>query len=368
MKRKVGITLLLSLIVSTGCDDLHDKEIVNKVTATQETAGLYILSEGLFNMNNSTLAYYDFKTQKLETDYFLLMNQRGLGDTANDIKLYGSKLYIVVNVSSQIEVLDVHTGVCIKRIPLFSENNIAQQPRYITFHEDKAYVCSFDGTVAKIDTASLQLEGFTKVGRHPDGLCVQNGKLYVSNSGGLDYPNYDNTVSVVDLATFKEIKKITVRINPYKIHADAYGDVYVVSRGNYGTIKYCLQRIDSRTDELVQTFDNLEVLNFAIEGDNAYLYSYDFYKATAWIKVFNVRTERVERENFITDDTKIDTPYGIDVNPVNGDVYITNAYSFTVWGDLLCFTKEGKLKFTLSNIGLNPNGTVFIQKNSSTEE
>jgi proline racemase len=39
-----------------------------------------------------------------------------LGDVGNDIKIYGSKLYIVVNVSNKIEVLDAKTA---KRITLF---------------------------------------------------------------------------------------------------------------------------------------------------------------------------------------------------------------------------------------------------------
>lgn len=83
-------------------------------------------------------------------------------NTANDIALYGSKLYIVVNVSSTIEVIDFQTGISIKQIPMFTDNGSSRQPRHIAFYENKAYVCSFDGTVARIDTTSLQIESFTK--------------------------------------------------------------------------------------------------------------------------------------------------------------------------------------------------------------
>lgn len=89
-----------------------------------------------------------------------------MGDTANDMALYGGKLYIVVNVSSTIEVIDFQTGVSIKQIPMLAENGSSRQPRHITFHKDKAYVCSYDGTVARIDTTSLEIDALTKAGRN----------------------------------------------------------------------------------------------------------------------------------------------------------------------------------------------------------
>lgn len=180
------------------------------------TAELYILSEGLFNLNNSSLALYSFKNNQLNTDYFRSINRRGLGDTANDMGIYGSKLYIVVNVSSQDrssrpakrQVCQADTHAVRKRK--------FRQPRNIAFDGGKAYVCSFDGTVARIDTASLSIDALTRAGRNPDGICVQNGKLYVSNSGGLDWEGIgvDRTVSVIDIPSFTEIKKIEVGPNP----------------------------------------------------------------------------------------------------------------------------------------------------------
>lgn len=358
---------MLLLMIAVGCNDLYDvPEPTICPSEDLETAAIYVLNEGLIDMNNSTLAYYSFDDQKLEKRYFKKQNKRGLGDTANDMKIYGSKIYIVVCASSQIEVIRASDGISIGQIPLFREDGVARQPRYIDFYKNKAYICLFDGTVARIDTASLQVEASVKVGRNPDGICITNGKIYVSNSGGLDKPNYDNTVSVIDIATFTEIKKIEVGSNPYTIKTDHRGDVYVVTRGDYGADTYKFHKIDSYTDKVVHTFKDLPVLNFAINGDLAYLYSYDFNTQSNWIKVFNLRTGQIERDLFITDGTQIRTPYGIDVNPVNGDVYIAGADpTFSASGDLYCFNFEGKLKFTLENIGLNPNHTVFINRSKT---
>ncbi|WP_321330955.1 YncE family protein [uncultured Bacteroides sp.] len=363
--------LLLLATLLHACDDMTDTDSITAGTGNSDvnpesgTAELYVLNEGLFNLNNSTLMRYSFSSGTSVKNYFRQINNRGLGDTANDMGIYGSKLYIVVNVSSQIEVMDLNSGISLAQIPMLSQNGSSRQPRYITFAEGKAYVCSFDGTVARIDTTSLTVDAYTAAGRNPDGICVQNEKLYVSNSGGLDSPNYDNTVSVIDLATFTEIKKITVGSNPGKILPDKYGDVYVVTRGNLKTDNYHFVQINSQTDEVTHVFDSA-VLNFAINDDYAYLYNYDYTSGKSWIKVFNVRTETMERENFITDGTTLTTPYGINVNPYNSNIYITDAYDYKVTGDVLCFNPQGQLQFRLSNVGLNPNTIAFSDKASQS--
>ena len=325
----------------------------------QETAGFYVCCEGLMNGNNGSLFYYDMENGQSYKNYFETQNQRGLGDTPNDLKIYGSKMYCVVNLSNTIEVMDASTAISLRQIRLTDDAGNGRQPRYITFHENKGYVCSFDGTVVRIDTASLAVEAIVKCGRNPDGVCVANNKLYVSNSGGLDYPNYDNTVSVIDIESFTETKRITVDINPGKILADSEGDVYVISRGNYGGISCTFQRIDSSIDEVVQLFDRLNVTNFTICNDTAYLYSYDYFTGESSFKSFDCKTEQIIRESFITDGTTINKPYGINVNPLNGDLYITDVYNFTVQGDVYCFDKDGKQKFKISGVGLNPNVTIM---------
>jgi len=321
---------------------------------------MYVLSEGLFNMNNSTLGLLNFENSTLNTNFFLYQNNRGLGDTGNDMKSYGGKLWIVVNVSSQVEVVDFKSGVSIKRIPFFSASNVARQPRYIAFSGSKAYVCSFDGTVARIDTTSLNIEAVTTVGRNPDGIAVANGKLYVSNSGGLDAPNYSKTVSVIDLNSFSETQKIEVGLNPYKIQTDNEGDVYVISRGDNSSLKAKLVRIDSQTDKVVQTFDNLPAVNFTIRNDTAYLYNYDYTSNNYSIKSFNCKTEQIITENFISDGSTIEHPFGIYAHPANGNIYLTDAKNYTTKGDLLCFNRIGKLLYKVESVGLNPNTIIAL--------
>ena len=333
-----------------------DKIIPDKIIKTK---GLLVLNEGLFNMNNSTLTYYDFADSTARTDYFELKNGRKLGDTGIDMAKYGSKVYIVVNNSSQLEVIDFNTGISVKQIPFFNGSK-PRQPRFLAFNKNKAFLCLFDGTVAVIDTATLEAEKYISVGRNPDGIAIANNKVYVSNSGGLDFPNYDKTVSVIDIETLTEVKKIEVSPNPFIIVPDKYGDLYVISRGNYDNIKMCLQVIDSKTDEIKHTFPDLEILNLAIHGDTAYAYHYDFMSDNgSKIIMINVKNETVISNNFISDGTVIETIYSVAVDKYYGDVFLTDARGFVNTGKVICFSREGKKKYSFE-AGLNPGHIVFF--------
>lgn len=355
------VLLFLLVGVMMGCDDLTSVE----PSVTPETGllsgALYVLCDGNYSLNNSTLALFDAGAGRLVKDYFQSVAGRKLGDTGNDLQRYGDKVYIVVTASSQVEVLDARTGEPLKQIPLFN-GAVARQPRYIAFWDSKAYVCSFDGTVARIDTASLQVEAFTRVGRHPDGLAAANGKLYVSNSGGLDYGDalgYDKTVSVVDLSAFTEASRITVGLNPNRVKTDDRGYVWVACRGNYADEAGSLWCIDSGADRVVDSYP-LAVTNMAFNGHLAYCYHYDNATSLSTILVFNLLTRSVEREAFITDGTTLRTPYGIYVEPMSGDVYLTDAGDYVSAGAVCCYSAEGREKFTLKQVGVSPNSVLYV--------
>lgn len=352
--------IIFTAVVLTSCDDM-DSVLPEVNNIETETSGaLYILCDGNYSLNNSTLALYDFKASNLSTDFFNRVNNRKLGDTGNDMKIYGSKIYVIVNVSGQLEVLDAVTGKSIKRIPFF-DGEKSRQPRYMTFWEDKIYVCSFDGSVARLDTSNLEIEAITKAGRNPDGITVSNNKLYVSNSGGLDHSSdvgYDNTVSVIDINSFKELKKITVGKNPYKILSDDFGFVYVACRGDYADEKPAWLCINASTDRVVANYD-VQVMNFDIWEDKAYLYEHDNKTGLSSIKIFNLVTR--ELSDFSADVTGIVTPYGISVNRSNGDIYITDAGNYVSSGSVYCFRNNGSLKYRISQVGVSPNSVVFVK-------
>lgn len=331
--------------------------------------GAYVLSEGLFNLNNSTLTWIDFSTLKPDSwssqggtsyDSFEKVNGRRIGDTANDMLLYGSRLYIAVNVSSTIEILDAATCTSLKQIRM-EQNGIPSEPRYLAAHGGYVYMCCFDGTVQRIDTLTMEIDASVNVGRNPDGICYAAGKLYVSNSGGLDADNPDNTVSVIDVNSFTEKTRIEVRSNPGTIRTDGKS-VFVVSRGIFDFDRmdydYRLHRIDVETDLLTDTY-NIPVLDMDIYDGKAWIYRY----GSGRIQVMDLETGQILQPDFITDGTRIECPYSIKVDSATRKVYVTDAADYVTPGSLYCFNPDGSLDYWIPGIGINPNTIQFCDFN-----
>lgn len=359
MNSKLFPFMLMLAVLSVSCTDEPDDKPDAQDTLIR-SAGVYVMNEGLFNGNNASITRFAFSDSTLAADIFLQQNGRGLGDTGSDLAIYGSKMYAVVNISSQVEVMDARTCQSIKQISLFN-GELPRQPRKIAFYGKKAFVCNFDGTVAVIDTASLNVEKFITVGPNPDGIAVVGDKIWVSNSGGLNFPDYNNTLSIIDPLSLTEEKQVTVGINPHILASDNYGDLYVIARGNYADVKSRLQIVDAATGALKHTFSGFEAINFAIAGDTAFVYNFDWGTMSSSIILLNVKTESMISDHFITDGTVVQTVYGIAVDEVSGLVYIADALNFTGTGKVYAFTMDGKLKFSF-NAGLNPATFTFLNE------
>ena len=65
------------------------------------------------------------------------------------------------------------------------------------------------------------------------------------------------------------------------------------------------------------------------------------------VMMSNTKTEQIITKNFINEATlaEIETPYGIAVNPNNGDIYLTDVGNYVSTGYVYCFDKEGKTKW-----------------------
>ena len=363
MKTKsILVSLLLTSVITailSSCDSKSDIPQVDPAIST----GVYVLNEGSYKNNNASLSYYDLTTSIATADIFTVKNNRGLGDTGQDILKYGSKLYIAVYSSSLIEVLDAATGVSKKTIPMMNATGQPSSPRSFAALNGKVYITLFDGHVAQLDTTSLLIEKTISVGSNPEGIAVANNRLYIANSGGLAAVN-DSTISIIDPVSFTVTGSIKVVINPSVIKADAYGDLYVISFGNYGSIPYTLQRIQASTTNQVTVIPGLKPYNLTIDGDIAYLYSYD-YDANWDITnksytTYDVKNEKVLKAGFIDGTAISKTPYSIDINPITKDIYIGET-DFVNTGKMNVFGQDGSFKFSFGT-GVNPRKTVFLSK------
>ena len=351
--RLIKIVILILLVF--GC---KKKKVVetNTDNVSQLKNGMIVLCEGLFQQNNASLSWIDLSSSVvIDNQFFTTKTGRLLGDTGNDIESYGGKIYVVVNVSSTIEVLDKSTGTSIKQISMMN-NGISKQPRSIAFYGSNAFITCFDGYVDVLDTATLTITKRIKVGENPEGLSISNGKLYVANSGGLNSPNVDSTVSVINLSSFAEVKKITVGKNPGSIVTDSQGDVYVIARGNYGNISSRMVKINSINDELATTFP-FDASGIEVMGNNLLINYHNYTTSTNNIALFDAITETVSNPTLI-DNSHFTTLYGVQYNSFNHKIYCRDAMGYSNTGYVRVFSEAGQYE-TSYHVGLNPGKIIF---------
>jgi YVTN family beta-propeller protein len=351
----------LAVICSSIFMSCKKKDTTEVTAPTGNVIGTYILSEGIFGNNNTKLALYNNNNGIVSGDFFLQQNpsmSAGLGDTGNDMIIYGSKLYIAMNVSGNVTVLKASNASFLKKIS-FINAGVNKQPRYMAAARGKIYVTAYDNKVTVIDTVSLNIINAISVGPSPEGIAASGNYLYVANSGGFNIVP-DSTVSLIDLNTEIEIKKIKVGINPNKVEISQTGNVFVSAYGDYANIAPSVFVIDGNTNANgINLGSNFSFSHIRIAGEIAYLYN-NYGGST--IKVYNTRLNAVTRNNFIADGTNIATSYGVNIDEQNGDVYIADAGNFINAGSISCYTSAGVKKFSFSIApGVNPNKVVFIR-------
>ena len=347
----------LALGLCVACNEEEEGTVV--VPPVPTTSGLYVLNTGNWGGNDASIQYFDLKGLSIGGDLFAAANGFGLGDLGQDLCLYGSKLYATVSGSSKLEVMDRNCKV-VKTIPVRAEDGTTPaEPRYMTACDGCVYFTAYDGTVSRLDTATLEITGKVAVGDHPEALTNANGKLYVNISGYGSGP----TGAVGDVASFTKTKDIAVKLNPYtQCFTGDDGYVYTVSNGNYAGspgmsedqyVYGTLQRIDPVTDTVE---DVCRATYAANHGSKMYvLYSEYYLPETKRAFVRDLNTG--EEADFIDLD-EFSSPNAIGVDPSTGDVYVADT-PYGVSSTVRVYDAEGNLKNTFE-AGYSTSKFVFV--------
>ena len=347
-----------------------------------EIIGMYLLNEGNMGSNKSTLDYLDLSGKDSTVHYYRnIYSERNpstvmmLGDVGNDIQIYGSRLWLVINCSNKVEVARASDAVRIGKVNI-------PNCRYVTFKDGFAYVSSYVGTqyggsdsplgsVYKVDTLTLEKVDSCAVGYQPEEMAIIGNKLYVANSGGyqgMTGQGYESTVSVIDLATMRETEKILVAPNLHHVKADHYGQLWVTARGNYNDEASSIWWLQPNADGkmVVGGYLDQPVSDLCIVGDSLYFYGSQWSEIMLTNKVtygiINVRTHQMV-SNSLSDApeiSKIRMPYGIIVNPLQRDFYLMDAKNYVSSGELLHFLPDGTFDWKVKT-GDIPAHATFLR-------
>ena len=216
--------LLVGLLVAgaiTGCgifstdDDQSNDEV--------ETTAIFILCEGNFGSSNSSLWQISTELTTAAGNVFQSLTGTPLGDTGQSLTVDGNRLYIVMNGSGSVEVIErsdsvLHYG---GRIDLAGTG-----PREIAVQDSMGYVtCWYINAVLAINLSTLAVIDTIFVPGMPEDILAYEGVLYVALPLQTDWSNHDEVVRI-DPVTSTITATYVVGNGPQQL-AVFNGEIYV---------------------------------------------------------------------------------------------------------------------------------------------
>jgi hypothetical protein len=352
MKLKSIFFLAFGLIFFSSCEK---EDIIPPAEKGEFANGIFVLNEGNYGSGNASVTFVDPKLENATNNIYSSSNGGELlGDTAQDLAFYEEKVFIILNVSNTIEVIDRNTFTSLGIIDKGLNN-----PRKIAFKNETAYVTNWgdpanpdDDYVALYNVERLSGGYHYSVPEGPEDIIIENGKVYVAHTGG---HSFNNKITVIDGSDQQTVQVGDV---PNSMVVDN-GFLWVLSGGKpfYADVETAgkISKIDLNTLETVEEYEfqnaTMHPANLVIEGDKLYYTIgnkvYAFEKGAASLP---------EQELFSTEE--VTSLYGFAVK--DNKVFIASTTpDFTGNGTLYVYdATTGELLNELET-GINPNGIFF---------
>ena len=349
MNKLILLTFMV-LIFIIGCDK-DDPPIL--IPPSVSSIGVYVVNEGLFGQNNAGLSYKNLEDGTVTNNvYSSANNGNPLGDNANSMTIFGSKGYIAVDNSNKVEIINSDDFNSFGFIDLGMNGS----PREIYVKdENTAYVTSLNlDQVAKLDLQTKTVTTRINVGRKPEGIKGANGKLFVANSGF----GFDNTVSVIDMASDMVVATLQVGLNPRFVLNGFDNFIYVVCTGSFSdtTIFSGIYKIDPAANVVV---DSVQVKKNPGEACFTEINKMLVINNDGVVNV-DLATKSVSP---LISGTAVNSFFGviysISYDLLRATIYCGNPKDFTQNGEVVTFDVNGN-ETGRFNVGLNP-GTIVIK-------
>jgi DNA-binding beta-propeller fold protein YncE len=311
--------------------------------------GLFIINEGNYMYGNASLSYYDPETKKVENEVFFRSNGFKLGDVAQSMTMADGIGWLVVNNSGVIFGIDPVTFKEKRRLTGFTS------PRY--FHmlsPTKAYVTQiWDPRVFVVNPSTCETTGYVTTDMDYDSgsteMMVAWDRFIITNCW-----SFQNRILKIDTATDDVVQSLVVGIQPESMAMDCNGKLWVLTDGGFKDSEYGyeaarLLRIDPDSFRIEQSFSFPQdavasKLTVSAEGDELYWLDAGVWKMAVDASHLPVRPF-ISREGTLF--------YGLTINPVNGEIYVSDAIDYVQSGVVLRYSPEGELIDTFT-VGINP--------------
>jgi len=315
----------------------YNKEAGNK---------LIIGCEGNFGVGNASLTLYNTATKSITNNLFNTQNNMPLGDVLQSSALFNGDLYVVVNNSNKVEVIDTATFI--------SKGTITglTSPRYfLGVSSTKAYVTDlYANAITVVNPSTFQVTGSIATAAWTEQLLLHNNKVYVTQKG-------TDQILVIDSNSDLISDSITVGREPNSLVIDAFQNLWVLCSGGVDETHPELVKINTTSNTVTATFSfnsiNESPNSLRIDTSGTFLFylNNDVYK-------HSISTTNISSTPFISSGNL--TYYGLGVSPFNNEIYLADAIDYVQPGRVYRYDAFSNLIDTLA-VGFIPQDFTFLE-------
>lgn len=347
MKSKF-LYLILSLFIFTACDKGSDPEPSSGFTMTD-----YILvgNEGAFGGESASLTVVNRVNGTLTQNAFSAANNGAvIGDLLQSMERRNDEIYLVVNNSEKIEVVDVKDLTSKRVISGF------ESPRYIHFTSDsKAYVSNLMSN--HIDVINPLTGVFSDPIPTPnfiEKMKEYDGELWCTAAGS-------DHIYFLDLATDQISDSLKLSAGVSEIAIDENNDFWVLAQGSFSVplIEPAIYRIDADSKEILDTFNFPEGTGYGGSLEMSADKKSVLYLVGGKLYRMSISATSLPNSPFISKPSV--SFYALNVNPSSGEIALTNAVDYSQTGHIYFFKATGE-SIDDFNTGIIPHSVLWVNK------
>ncbi len=339
MKKLPFLSGLVLLVLFTSCKP-------EEVSVADYRDGVFILNEGNFQSANGSIDFLFRNGDSLQSNVFANINNRPLGDVVQSMTQVGDELYVVVNNSQKIEVLNATDFTSVGAITGFTSPRVLQ-----AVSDEKAYVTDlFSGKLSIVNLKSRTITGTINLPGGSEGMLFYNGVVYVGNASPYLYLLNPNSDQIID--------SIAVAAGGNSLVLDPNNKIWLLSSGDYFTgAAGGLARINPATKTVEQSFDFTAddfPGDLRLTRDKTAL----LYLNGGLFKM-GLTDNELPATAYVPANGRSFNALGVD--PVTGEVFVGDAKDYVQRGTIFRYPASSNVAIDSFQTGLIPGDFFFTQ-------
>jgi len=327
MKKNYLFLILIAFISSCHKDKIDD---------LPTGKGVYIINEGNFNFGNGEVSFYDPNTNVVTNNLFQSANGYSLGDVAQSMFIKDSIAFVIVNNSSKIELVKLPSFQKIRTITINGSS-----PRYVLPVSDSiAYMTElYSNKIYVVNYLTGNLKTEISIPQYTEHLVQSGEYVFVEGKKIYSNPSAEGALYRIRVSDNTYIDKKEFAGDAEGIAVDSNKFVWILTSPDSASATTAAIRVFDKDFNLLFTysFNQLDDHPSMLQIDRArgyvwYVLGKDIYKAGNGFF-----------PGWPTIQTSATNIYSTGVDPVTGDVYVSDALDFIQQSRIYRYDTNGTL-------------------------